>query len=305
MDLEGQQAADEAAVRHFIRHGKLDEAELAARTTLVRTIEYADRIRRTLQLIERGVGDFDWVTEMIPYLNAARNLIEERMKAQEDLVIEAERKMNEADLEGRRRLAAVVNQLDATGRQQNALLNLVLGANPRFMDEHARQRFRPATLNPFPNPLSAVLRPLLRLTLGETDEWTRRQWFLLHPVRPRALPDFALMTRLLLRPRREVEPSGEVAVETELEEGRAPEPAFADETWVAFQKALAAMPNRFRLSECLGRLPKHDTQARQLAILRIGQWYEGHGEDPDVQPVGEKLVCDGFYGDDLFVTKRA
>ena len=82
------------------------------------------------------------------------------MKAEESLVIEAERKMDEADLDGKRRLAVVVNQLDRANRQHNALLNLVLGANPRFMDEHARQRFRPATLNPFPNPLSAVLRPL-------------------------------------------------------------------------------------------------------------------------------------------------
>lgn len=160
VELEGQQTADEAALRHFIQHGKLDEAELAARAALMRTIEYADRIRRALQLIERGVSDFDWVNEMIPRLDAARNHIEERMKAEESLVIEAERKMDEADLDGKRRLAVVVNQLDRANRQHNALLNLVLGANPRFMDEHARQRFRPATLNPFPNPLSAVLRPL-------------------------------------------------------------------------------------------------------------------------------------------------
>src|SRR5438876_6155344 len=40
VELEAQQAADEAALQHFIRHGKLDEAALAARTALARTVEY-------------------------------------------------------------------------------------------------------------------------------------------------------------------------------------------------------------------------------------------------------------------------
>jgi hypothetical protein len=42
IEIEGQQAADEAAVQHFIRHGKLQEAELAARGAMMRTIEYGD-----------------------------------------------------------------------------------------------------------------------------------------------------------------------------------------------------------------------------------------------------------------------
>lgn len=304
VELEGQQAADEAALRHFIQHGKLDEAELAARAALMRTIEYADRIRRALQLIERGVSDYDWITDMLPRLDSARNHIEERMKAEESLIIEAERKMDEADLEGRRRLAAVKDQLDSASRQHNGLLNLVLGANDRFRDEHARQRFRPATLNPFPNPQSAVLRPLLRFTLAELGEWMNRHWLFLHPPQYRPLPDFALMTRVLLQPKREIEPSGEVVVETELEEGRDPEPAFADETWRAFHQIYASLPERFRLSECLDRLPPDDMPTRQLVLLRIGQWFECRPDDPNVQPVGESFSQGAFYGDDLMVTKR-
>lgn len=304
VELEGQQAADEAALRHFIQHGKLDEAELAARAALMRTIEYADRIRRALQLIERGVSDYDWVTDMLPRLDSARNHIEERMKAEESLIIEAERKMDEADLDGKRRLAAVRDQLDGASRQHNGLLNLVLGANSRFRDEHARQRFRPATLNPFPNPQSAVLRPLLRLTLAELDDWIHLRWFFLHPPQYRSLPDFALMTRILLQPKREIEPSGEVVVENELEEGRDPEPAFPEETWATFHQVFASLSERFRLSECLDRLPPDDVPVRHLALLRIGQWFEGRPDDPDVQPAGASFSRDAFYGDDVVVTKR-
>jgi hypothetical protein len=304
VELEGQQAADEGALRHFIQHGRLDEAELAARAALMRTIEYADHIRRSLQLVERGVSDFDWVAEMLPRFDAARNHIEERMKAEESLVIEAERKMQDADLDGKKRLSIIVDQLDRASRQHNALLNLVLGANRRFMDEHARQHFRPATLNPFPNPQSAVLRPLLRFGLGKLDEWMHHNWFLLHPPRYRPMLDFALMTRTLLQPAHEVGRSGEVVIDTELEEGRDTEPAFPDTVWAAFQKAFAALPERFRLSECLDLLPHAECSARQLAVLRVGQWFEGRADDPGVEDDGEKLSCDGFYGSNVVVTKR-
>jgi hypothetical protein len=303
VELEGQQAADEAALRHFIQHGRLDEAELAARAALMRTIEYADRIRRALQSVERGVSDFDWIAEMLPRLDAARNHIEERMKAEESLVIEAERKIPEADSEGKRRLAIIVDQLDRASRQHNSLLNLVLGANRRFMDEHARQHFRPVALNSFPNPQSAILRPLLRLTLGEVDDWLQNHWSLLHPPSYRSLLDYRLTTKALLQPARELAPLGEFAIETELEEGRDQEPAFSDSTWSAFQSAYREMPERFRLSDCLDRLQSAENAARHLAVLQVGQWFESHIDDPSVEPVGAKFLFDGFYGDDVMVTK--
>jgi len=304
VELEGQQAADEAALHHFIQHGKLDEAELAARAALMRTIEYADRIRRALQLVERGVSDFDWVAEMLPRLDSARNHIEERMKAEEGLVIEAERKMQEADLNGKKRLSVIVEQLEGASRQHNALLNLMLGANRRFMDEHARQHFRPVSLNPFPNPQSAILHPLLRFTLAEGDDWMQRSWFLLHPPAYRPLLDFRLMTTTLLQPARDAGESGELVIETDLEEGRDVEPAFSESVWSAFQKVYADLPEGFRLSVCLERFLPHEIEARHLAILRIGQWFEGTADDPSVENVGEQFSSEGFYGDDVVVTKR-
>ena len=66
----------------------------------------------------------------------------------------------------------------------------------------------------------------------------------------------------------------------------------------------AQMPEQFRLSECLDRLPAGDDAARRLALLRVGQWFEGRADDPDVQPMGARFECGEFYGDDLLVTKR-
>ncbi len=304
VELEGQQAADEAALRHFIEHGKLDEAELAARAALMRTIEYADRIRRALQLIERGVGELDWVGDMLPKLDAARNHIEERMRAEESLIIDAERKLEEADISGKRRLTVVIEQLDGASTHHNALLNLILGANRRFMDEHARQRFRPATLNPFPNPQSAILRPLLRQSLGSFDDWLKESWYLLHPPEAYPLADFSLTARLLMRPKRDVESSGEVVEGEELEEGRDVEPPFSEETWETFEATFRRMPGQFRLSHCLQELP-HDTDVPLLAVLLAGQWFEGRADDPAAERCDGSFSCGSYYGDDLTVTKPA
>jgi hypothetical protein len=184
------------------------------------------------------------------------------------------------------------------------LLNLVLSANRRFMDEHARQHFRPLTLNPFPNPQFAILRPLLRLTLAEIDDWTRHHWHFLHPPGYRPMLDYRLMTRALLQPQREVGDSGEVVIDTELEESRDAEPAFSDAVWFAFERVYADLPEQFRLSECLCRFPPGEIAARHLAMLRVGQWFEGRADDPNVESVGAEFSSDGFYGDDVVVTKR-
>jgi len=129
-------------------------------------------------------------------------------------------------------------------------------------------------------------------------------WFLLHPPAYRPILDFHLMTRTLLQPAREAGESGEVVIETDLEEGRDAEPAFSDDVWSAFQKVFGELPERFRLSDCLDRFASHETAVRQLAILRVGQWFEGRADDPDVEATGERFAADGFYGDDVVVTKQ-
>ena len=110
----------------------------------------------------------------------------------------------------------------------------------------------------------------------------QRHWCFLHPPRYRELLDFSLMTKALLQPPRGVGPSGVVVVESELEEGRDAEPAFSDAAWAAFDRVYTGLPQQFRLSECLDRLQSGERSARHLAILRIGQWFEGRADDPGV-----------------------
>lgn len=303
VDLEGQQAADEAALTHFIKHGKFDEAELAARTASMRTTEYADRIKMALQLVERGVSDLNWASDIIPRLGTARDHIEARLKAENFLVSEAEKKLDDADADSRIRLVSIIDQLRNTSRQHQALLNVVLRANSLFLVEHANRKFRPAGNLNFPQPQSDVLRPILKLSMGEFDKWIGEFWFQLHPPRVAPLADFSAMTRILLSPKREISIGGHEAEAHELEETKASEPPFSAAAHDTFERVMDSMPDRFRLSEFISRVGADDIEACHLSLVRIGEWYEGHEDQAQVAEVGESFVDGAIYGDDLLVVK--
>jgi hypothetical protein len=303
VDLEGQQAADEAALTHFIKHGKFDEAELSARTASMRTTEYADRIKMALRLVERGVSDLDWVADIIPKINSARDHIEERLRAENFLVAEAERKIEEADADGRLRLVSIIDLIRNTSRQHEALLNIVLRANSQFLVEHANRKFRPPGNLAYPQPQSDVLRPLLRLSLGDFDAWIDRFWFQLHPPRAKALADFSTMTRTLLSPKREYLVGGKQSDVPEFEEAIENEPPFSADAHESFERVMDQMPERFHLSEFIRRIGSEDIEACHLSMIKIGDWYEGHDDQATVSATGESFINGATYGDDLVVVK--
>ena len=303
VELEAQQAADEAALQHFIRHGKLDEAALAARTALARTVEYTEHIRRALRVVERNVESVNWVADVLPKLGQARNHIEERIHAEDDLAAEAERKMSETDQTGREKLVFVKEQLEIAARKHNELLTLVMSSNRVFLDEHARQSFHPVALVPFPNPQTAVLRPLLQRPAGETDGWLVANWHLLHPPAIEPLPDFSQMIAKLWQERRATE-TVQPIVPPELENIEDPVPPFTPEIKIRVENALESLPSETRLSHWLAKLNGDDSDGRHLAVLLAAQWYEGMEDGVAISVDGHSLESFDVYGDDLLITRK-
>jgi cell division septum initiation protein DivIVA len=303
VELEAQQVAADAALQHFIRHGKLDEAALAARDALARTIGYFEHIRRALRLAERSVENVDWVSSVQPQLKHARDHIEERLLAEDSLAAEAERKMAETDQAGREKLVFVKEQLEAVARKHNELLTLVIGAGRTFLDEHARQSFRPMALAPFPDPQNAVLKPLLQRPVGETDVWLSVSWHLLFPPRIAPIADLALVVGRLWQERRVTESASEITA-PELEAMEEPAPAFAEAVKTRTEAAFDALSSGTRLSDWLAKLDATDGDARQLAVLLAGQWFEGSEDEITVTADGRQLAEADAYGDDLCITRN-
>lgn len=302
VDLEAQQIAADAALQHFIRHGKLDEAALAARDALARTIAYHEQIRQAVRLAERSIESVDWVNTVQPQLNRSRDHIEERLQAEDALAAEAERKMSETDQLGREKLVYVKEQLEATARKHNELLTLVIGAGRTFLDEHARQSFRPMALTSFPHPQNAVLKPLLQRPVGESDVWLVADWHVLYPPRTAPIADLALMVGRLWQERRVTELTEEIAL-PDLEPIEEPAPPFADEVKARTELALDALPPNARLSDWLAKIEPAESDARQLAVLLAAQWFEGTEEDIVVLADGQQLAEADAYGDDLVLRR--
>lgn len=302
VELEAQQVAADAALQHFIRHGKLDEAALAARDALARTIGYYEHIRRALRLAERSIETVDWVNAVQPQVKRARDHIEERLQAEDSLAAEAERKMSETDQAGREKLVYVKEQLEAAAHKHNELLTIVIGAGRIFLDEHARQSFRPAALAPYPHPQDAVLKPLLQRPVGETDSWLTKSWHLLHPPQVAPAADLSLMVGRLWQERRVTEPAQEISL-PDLEPIDEPAMPFADDVKARADAAFDALPSGSRLSDWLAKLESTDADARQLALLLSGQWFEGSEEDIVIVTDGRQLAEQDAYGDDV-VFKR-
>jgi hypothetical protein len=118
-------------------------------------------------------------------------------------------------------------KFEAAARKHNELLTVVIGAGRIFLEEHARQTFRPVALAPFPHPQNAVLKPLLQRPVGETDAWLATQWHVLYPPCIAPIADLALMVGRLWHERRATEPAEEITV-PELEPIEEPAPAFAE-----------------------------------------------------------------------------
>ncbi len=302
VELEAQQVAADAALQHFIRHGRLDEAALAARDALTRTIGYTEHIRRALRVAERSVESVDWVNSVLPQLSRARDHIEERLLAEDSLAAEAERKMTEADQAGREKLLFVKEQLDAAARKHNELLTLVIGAGRVFLDAHARQSFRPAAGAIFPHPQEAVLKPVLLRPVGETDTWVCGHWNALHLPALAPVPDLALLVGRLWQERRVTEETPEPTV-PDLEPMAEPAPPFSEEVRARAESVLGTLPDRLRLSEWLAGLDVDDKAARHLAVLLAGRWYEEAEEGITVEAAGAALAVGDAYGDDLVITK--
>jgi hypothetical protein len=246
----------------------------------------------------------NWIDDVLPKINAARNHIEERIHAEDDLVAEADRKIGDIDQKGRERLVFVKEQLETAARKHNELLTVVMGANKVFLDEHAQQSFRRSALTPFPNPQTAVLKPLLRQTAGTIDEWVSKNWELLHPPSIAPRPDLAQIVAKLWQERRMTELSVPV-LEPELESIDEDTVVFSAETKARVEETMSSLPSVCRLSEWLNCFDPGEFEARHLTLLLAGQWFEGAEDGLAIRSDDQHFEVADAYGHDLIIERTA
>ena len=93
-------------------------------------------------------------------------------------------------------------------------------------------------------------------------------------------------------------------VAPELENIEDPVPPFTPEIKICVEDALESLPSETRLSEWLNKLNGDNGNARHLAVLLAGQWYEGLEDGVLISADGRQLETPEVYGDDLLITRK-
>lgn len=307
LDVEDAQAAAEAVVRSQLERGKFHEAANAARGAMMNTIRYEQKIGQVLRETRRDVSHVDW-REAIPNLLAeAMHHIQRRLETEQGIISVGRERLE--DLPGRDEQAVdavreVVRLVEQCRERHAALHVQLMQARSVFLDEQARQSFRPTRNFRYPDLTSEVLLPILRASQRDAAQLVAR-----------SVPTFfgAILTGMCslrslvlwqLRPRRGI-PDGMVAVE-------APDLADSDRDTIRFPPELRerllqglskVVTGRTRLSVLMSdrRLVPAARDRELLAVVSLGQFGRDSEETPlfDVEPNGQALDVAGFFGHDL------
>jgi hypothetical protein len=303
IEIEAQQAATEAVMRHFLKHGQLDRMVEEARRAIAQTIQYQKTIEGALRTAEQNVDNVDWVNIVIPKLKQARVHIQERLATENELLEGVLARQEEAEGPDLKQLAEGAEHLRRAIEKHNQLLPVVIAADERFLHEHSMQKFRKSSLVALPNPTSDVLAPLLRLSIGECDPQFKADWHRMHTPAAPALADLNEYVGRLLQKRKadELEPSEPTMPDLEnMGDGEA---AFSPEEEHAANEALARLDGALRVSEWLAAIGHEQPRARHLALLRAAHWFEGNEDGIAVDRDGELLAETDAYGDDLIIRR--
>lgn len=303
IEIEAQQAATEAVMKHFLKNGQLDRMVEEARRAIAQTIQYQKTIEGALRTAEQNVDSVDWINIVIPKLKQARTHIQARLATENELLAGVEARQEEAQGPAQHELVEGADHLRRAIAKHNQLLPVVIEADERYRHEHSLQKFRKSSLVAFPNPRSDVLAPLLRLKIGESDAHFKTDWHRMHPPAPPAITDLKESVGRLLQKRKadELEPTEPQM--PDLEDGKDGEAAFSPEAEQAANETLAGLDGALRLSEWLAAIGPERPQARQLALLRAAHWFEGNEEGIEVNCDGQALVEADAYGDDLVIQR--
>jgi hypothetical protein len=303
-DLEAEQAARDAAYKHYMKRGRFEDAAIVAEEQRKLTIQYRAKIRRALSAIERNIFEVDYLGSVMPTIAAAREHMEERLQIDGEHIADVEHRLDSATGDASRHLANMREIFRNAKAHNVGLFSDVMGAHTKFRTEQARQKFRPQSSSAVFDPYGDALIPALKLPGGTVLEWINEHIYLFLQLDLAKPPNFADLVNehLLQQP-----PPPPEAEDTESEKGE-PQPPHVRFNEVEIEAAatlLQSMPNEFSLSQMIarGRATALTENTLHHAALKTLQWF---GEDSTVRawPVSSPLSDPSFQGDDIQLVRQ-
>lgn len=307
LDVEDAQAAAEAVVRSQLERGKFHEASNAARGAMMNSVRYEQKIGQVLRETRRDVSQVDWREAIPKLLTEALNHIQRRLETEQGIIAVGRERLEDLPGHDDQALDAVqevVRLVEQCRELHTALHVQVMQARSVFLDEQARQSFRPTRTLRHPELVNEVLLPILRASRRDAEQLVSQSAPAFFGAIPTGMCSLLNLIQWQLRPRRGW-PEGTVTVETpDLAESEPDAIRFPPVLRQRLFQALSEeITGRIQLSALLQnpRVAPDQGVRELLAIASLGQFGRDAQDAPlfDVEPNGGRLDVAGFYGDDL------
>jgi hypothetical protein len=190
-DLEAEQAARDAAYKHYMKRERFEDAAIAAEEQRKLTIQYRTKIRRALSALERNIFEIDYIGAVMPTITAARDHMKERLQIDGEHIADVEFRLDSASGDAGRHLANMREIFRNAKAHNIGLFSDVMGAHEKFRSEQTRQKFRPQSSQAVFDPYTDALIPALRLPGGVVLDWITENAHLFLPFQVPKPPDFA------------------------------------------------------------------------------------------------------------------
>jgi hypothetical protein len=310
-DIESAQAAAEAQLENLIRRKRIPEAEAVAQTARIRSIQYAEEVRRIIAETRRDLRRAGWNDRIPARLKEMLSHLQERMDVETRLAGAIRSTRDEAQRDELRAQAArlVETVEDCLARHMNLHARL-MEADRTFFEEHDRQALVSVLSLRAVDMTDELLLPILAAPIGQASAvvqtFAERVWGIRRPRVGR----YGLLITALLRPPLLSDGKGAFVPELEWDE-RDELQAFSQEAAAAVEEVLAtAAEDPQRLSALLreARRAGGPDAADYLRLLALGATSPRLTSlQPDAPPLlaaaddGHELQDENFEGTDLLV----
>lgn len=278
-DVESAQVAAEATLEHLIRRGRLDAAGRPAREAKVRSVQFAQQVKKIIDETRRDIRRAGWRDDVPKRLEEIREHLDERMKTEGRLLSAMQEARDSASREDLRRQAAVlVENVDDCFTRHQELHTITLQAIKVFVEEQDRQVFGRAAIVGAVDITDELLLPVLGLPIAHAEPLVfqfaeRMLGFGPGPrsesVVPRLQPRLGTFLLQLLRPPQPRDAFGDPVEEVEWEEPVVDPQAFTAEAWTAADGVIDALEVPERLDMLLARTEEaHGFDVADLLRLR-------------------------------------
>jgi len=307
-NLEDASEADLAVLKYQSQRGRLDDAIQTARQAQIRAKAYAEKVRLALEVARRDADQAKWTGEVLQLIDGALQHIKERLRKEGELRAGLEQRRDQATGDDLAKLTRLLDEIDKSERTNLELHNVLITANDKFREEHARQRLRRAATALRVSLEPEVLLPWLKAEVGFVREAAVSALNLLVGHAVPVPPSLEQLWAKLLAPQAmPTPPQADVTLPDTAALASTP-PVFAGEDWLAVRDFLRAeLRDSRKLSELLVIAGQHglSSPSKRLFVLLTMEQFGAAGvrQQFQVQPNGELLDTGEFTGDDLLLSR--